>query len=206
MAEFAGVDSLASIKLKKGQDISAEIAGVGIGIHMELGHLKDSGLKINKGVLTNEYLETETNSVWAAGDITEFNDVLFNKHHQMGNWSNAATQGKVSGQNMAAGFGSTSREKFETVSAYTISIFDGSFTFLGDPVPDQNTELIERGSVGEGKLGRIHVKDDQIVGASLINLPADRSAITKLIKNRVKLSERKEKLADTNFSLSELAE
>ena len=204
VSEFGGEGSLSSTRLRNGQEVPAEIVGVGIGIHMELGHLRDSGLKINKGVVTNEYLETDSTDVWAAGDIAEFNDVLFHKHHQMGNWSNAAVQGKIAGQNMAVGYGSKNREKFETVSAYTISIFDGTFTFLGDPIPDENTELIERGSVGEGNLGRIHIKADQIVGVSLINLPADRSPITKLIKNRVKITTGKEKLADTKFNLGQL--
>lgn len=203
VSEFVGKGSLNSIKLKSDKDIPAEIAGVGIGIHMELGHLKDSGLEINKGVLTNEFLETSTQDVWAAGDIAEFNDVLFDKHHLMGNWSNAAAQGKIVGQNLVSGWGSKEREKFETISAYTISIFDGTFTFLGDPATE-DTQLIERGSLETGSLGRLHLRNDQIVGASLINLPADRSALTKVIKNRVKISASKEKLKDINFELKNL--
>ncbi len=207
VSEFVGNGSLNSVKLTGGQNLRAEIAGVGVGIHMELTHLKDAGLKINKGVVTNEYLETETQDVWAAGDIAEFYDILFDKYHQMGNWSSAAAQGKVVGPNMATGWGPPAgggREQFITVSAYTIAIFDGTFTFLGDPVPDEKTELIERGSVDEGKLGRLHVRNDQIVGASLINLPADRSPIAELVKNRVKISVGKDKLSDTTFSLSSL--
>jgi len=207
VAEFVGGETLGTVKLSDGKEIQSEVAGIGVGIHMDLEYLKDSGLKINKGVITNEYLETEIQDVWSAGDTAEFRDVIFNKHHQMGNWSSAAAQGKIAGQNMAVGFGPPaggSREIFETVSAYTISIFDRTFTFLGDPVPDENTELIERGSVDEGKLGRIHVRNNQIVGASLINLPADRQALTNLIKNRVKIETRKEKLADLKFNLGDL--
>ncbi|MEX0622008.1 MAG: FAD-dependent oxidoreductase [Candidatus Woykebacteria bacterium] len=202
--EFAGSASLEQVKISAGQSVPAEIAGVGIGIHMDLEHLKDSGLKINKGLITNEYLETETSNIWAAGDIAEFYDILFDKHHQMGNWSNAGAQGKAVGPNMVVGWGKSGREEFVTVSAYTISIFDKSFTFMGDPEASQDTEFVERGSVAEGRLARIHLRGDIITGAALINLPADRRPLEELIKNRVKIKVNREKLADTNFSFSEL--
>ena len=206
VSEFAGDGLLKSIKLSSGQELPAEIAGIGVGVYTDLEYLKNSGVKTNKGVITDEYLETTVESVWSAGDVAEFKDTIFNRHHQLGNWSNAAAQGKVVGGNMVVGWGSSvkSREKFVTVSAYTISIFDGNFTMLGDTSIDDKTELIERGSIEEGKLGRLHVRDDKIVGASLINLPKDRSPITKLVENQVKINVSKEKLAGINFSLANL--
>lgn len=207
VSEFVGDGSLSSVKLKNGREVSADVAGVGVGIHMELSHLKDSGLDINKGVVTNEFLETNTQDVWAAGDIAEFRDVLFDKHHLMGNWSSAAAQGKVVGPNMVAGWSDKSggkREQFVTVSAYTIPIFDGTFTFLGDSEVSKDTELVERGSIEEGKLVQIHIRHDSVVGASLINSPADRSPISELIKSRKKIGVGIGKLADTNFSLKNL--
>ena len=204
VGEFVGEGSLRSVKLKEGKEIQTEIAGIGVGIHMDLDYLKDSGIKINKGILTNEYLETESSDVWAAGDIAEFNDLVFDKHHLLGNWSNAAAQGKSAGENMAGGYNSKNRGVFETVSAYTIPIFDGTFTFLGDPSFEQNTELIERGSVEENKIVRLHVRDDKIVGASLINSPSDRNTISNLIKNRVRIGVGKDKLADTKFDLGNI--
>lgn len=202
--EFVGKDSLSSIRLKDGTEIPAELAGIGVGIHMDLDYLKGSGIKMNKGVVTNEFLETETLDIWAAGDVAEFYDLLFEKKHQLGNWSNAVAQGKVVGSNMAAGWGKGEREKFETISAYTISIFDGSFTFLGDTSKDNDTELVERGSVEENQLGQLYVRNDRIVGASLINLNVDRVSLSKLIMNRVKIGINKEKLSEVNFDLRNL--
>ncbi|OGY26289.1 MAG: hypothetical protein A2Z11_02430 [Candidatus Woykebacteria bacterium RBG_16_43_9] len=207
VSEFGGNGSLNEVKLTSGKSVAAEIVGVGIGIHMDLDHLVGSGIKTDKGVIANEYLETGTENVWAAGDIAEFYDVLFDKHHQMGNWSNAAAQGKVAGPNMVVGWArpaGRAREKFITVSAYTIRIFDSPLTILGDLEITKDTEQIERGSLAEGRLGRIHRRGGVIVGAVLLNLPADRSPIEGLIKNRVKIGVEKGKLADPNFSLNNL--
>jgi len=196
---FVGEERVRIVKLKSGEEVAADVVGVGIGIHLTLEHLQDSGLTINKGVVTNEYLETSVPGVWAAGDIAEFYDVIFDKYHTLGNWANASAQGRVVGINMAG-----AKEKFETVSAYSINIFEVNFSFLGDPVADQETEIIERGSLEEGKIARILIKNDVVVGSSLINLPHERSVLTNLVKTKRKISTSKEKFKDLSFDLSQV--
>lgn len=197
--EFLGKGYLSGVKLSDEREIPAQIAGVGVGIHLDLDYLEGSGLKINKGVVTNEYLETSVPNVWAAGDIAEFHDVLFNKGHTLGNWTNASAQGRLAGQNMSG-----EKQVFETLSAYSIDIFDVNFSFLGDPVADETTEIIERGSVENKKLSRLLLRDDVIVGASLINLPTEKGAVNNLIKNKIRITPGKNKLADLSFDLNSL--
>jgi NAD(P)H-nitrite reductase large subunit len=199
VTEFVGEGNLKAVKTDKGAEIAADIVGVGIGIHMEVSHLQNSGLDINKGILTNEYLETSVPSVWAAGDIAEFYDSVYHRHHQVGNWANSSSQGRIVGLNMAG-----TKTLFETASMYSISVFSNNFSVLGDPTADENTEVIERGSLQDKKIARLLLRDDIIVGASLINLPIDRNQITKLIKNRTKVTPSKEKLADLGFDLGTL--
>lgn len=195
--EFFGKNKLEGIKTNTGKEFKADIAGVGIGIHLDIEYLRDSGINLNKGVLTNEYLESTVPGVWAAGDIAEFYDVIVKRTHSLGNWANASSQGRTVGLNMVG-----QREVFETTSMYSINIFNNNFSFLGDPMVDEQTEVVERGSTAEKKLGRLLIRDDVIVGASLINLPVDRNSITKLIKDKTKISSSKAKLADLSFDLS----
>src|SRR3972149_111133 len=199
VVEFVGSDHLERVKLNNGQEILADIVGVGIGIHLDLDYLKDSGLTIKKGVVTNEFLETSVKDVWAAGDVAEFYDPIIGAYHSLGNWANSSAQGRIVGANMAG-----DRQPFETTSMYSINIFESNFSFLGDPVVDENTEVLERGGVKEKKLARLLLRDDTVVGASLINLPLDRNIITQLIKNRTKIEARRDKLADFTLALRQL--
>jgi len=199
VAKFTGQEKLKSVQLTNGGEIKADIAGVGIGVHLDTEYLKDSGLTIKQGVVTNEFLETSVPGVWAAGDIAEFYDPLFKRYHSLGNWANASSQGRTTGINMAGG-----KVAFETASMYSINIFDSNFSFLGDPIVDEQTEVIERGGVEQGKLGRILLREDIITGASLINMPLERNAITNLIKNRTKIPASKNKLSDTSFNLASI--
>ncbi len=199
VAEFIGEEKLQSVKLTSGNEIKADIAGVGVGIYLDTDYLEDSGLEIKKGVVTNEFLETSVPGVWAAGDIAEFYDPLSKRYHSLGNWSNASSQGRTVGINMAG-----TKVEFQTTSMYSINIFGTNFSFLGEPIVDEKTEVIERGSVGEGKLARILLREDIVTGASLINMPLERNIITNLIKNRTKVTATKSKIADPIFDLAQL--
>lgn len=201
VTEFTGQGKLTGVKTDKGTEVKADMVGVGIGIHLDIDYLKDSGLTIKKGVVTNEFLETSTPGIWAAGDIAEFYDPVFKRYHALGNWANASAQGRVAGLNMAG-----VKTAFETTSMYSINIFGSNFSFLGDPMVDPTTEIIERGSLADKKLGRLLIRDDVIVGTSLINLPVDRNALTKLIKNKTKITQSKSKLTDLTFDLSTISQ
>lgn len=197
VTEFSGTAKLEGVKIDKSSLIKCDIAGLGIGIHLDLDYLKDSGLATKKGIVTNEYLETSIPGVWAAGDIAEFYDPIFKKYHTLGNWANSSSQGRTAGINMSG-----EKQAFETTGMYSVNIFNTNLAFLGDPVVDENTELIERGSVADGKLGRLLIRDGVIAGVSLINLPIDRSALTSLIRNKTKITAAKSKLSDLSFDLS----
>lgn len=197
ISEFIGREKLENVRLKSGKTIDTDIAGIGIGIHLDIEYLKDTPISLNKGVITNEYLETSVPGIWAAGDLAEFYDPIFGKYHTLGNWSNASSQGRTVGINMSG-----SRNIFDTISAYTISIFGNNFTFIGDPEVDDETEVIERGSIKNGTIGNLLIKDDVVTGASLINLTVERGPITELIKNKTKITANKENLGDLNFDLS----
>ena len=197
--EFVGEEKLEKVHLKSGKELTADIAGVGIGIHLELDYLKDSGLVMKKGVVVNEFLETSIKDIWAAGDVAEFYDPVFNRYHVLGNWANASAQGRAVGANMTG-----AREPYQTASMYSINIFGGNLSFLGDTEADSSTEIIERGNVAEKKIARIFLREDRIVGASLINLPIERAFLSNLIKNRTKVTVAKEKLSDLTFSLDKL--
>ncbi len=199
VTEFVGDGKLASVKLDSGQIIKADIVGVGIGIYLDTDYLKDSGLVIKNGVVTNEFLETSTKDVWAAGDIAEFYDPISKKYHTLGNWSNASLQGRTVGLNMAG-----EKTSLLTTSLYSISVFGINFSFLGDQQVDEKTEIIERGTLTEKKLGRLLLRENRIVGASLINLPLDRAVIDRLIKTGTDISKFKDKLNDTAFNLTEI--
>lgn len=178
VAEVVGSRRVEAVKTRKGEVLSAQMVGVGIGIRRNLDFLIGTSVEVNKGVVTNEFLESSVKNIWAAGDVAEFQDVFLGIRHMLGNWANASDQGIFVGHVMTG-----KRESFTAVSSYSITCFDFNVAFVGNPKPE-GAEVIERGDK-EATFGRIFVKDDRIVGATLIARPMDRPPLKELIRHQV---------------------
>jgi NAD(P)H-nitrite reductase large subunit len=55
----------------KGEEISCEFVGLTPGVHPNIDLVKDSKIETKRGVLVNEYLETNIRDVYSAGDCAE---------------------------------------------------------------------------------------------------------------------------------------
>lgn len=57
---------------KAGEEIKCEFVGLTAGVSPNIDFLKNSDIKLNRGVLVNEFLETNQANVYAIGDCAEF--------------------------------------------------------------------------------------------------------------------------------------
>lgn len=188
---------------KSGKQLPADLVGIGVGIKSDFLWLAGSGIKINKGIVTNEFLESSVSDIYAAGDCCEFKDVVFERQHIMGNWANATSQGRVAGMNLAG-----QKTQFETTSSYSINFFDGTCSFIG--VTDElfADKIITRGSVDSGKMTRIFVKSfsgiTRVVGATVICDAQAVAPISTAVRTKKDVSEHIDKLEDISFDLKEI--
>jgi len=56
----------------KGQEIPCQMVGLTAGVRPNVGFLKDSGIDTDRGVLVNEYFQTNVPDVYAIGDCVQF--------------------------------------------------------------------------------------------------------------------------------------
>lgn len=201
--EIFGKDEVEGIVLKDGKHIECDMIICGIGAICETGWLKDAKLKLNRGILTNEYLETSLPDVWAAGDVAEFKDLILDETVQLGNWINAREQGKIAGLNMIG-----EKTPFKFVSFYSTQGFGISIAFIGDTRPGPERIIIKRGSPETNSYARIVILNKggrkEVEGATLINRAGEISAIAKLIESSIDVSQKFKELADPNFALKSL--
>ena len=61
-----------AVTTKKGDTVQAQFVGLTVGVHPNLELAKASGIKTNRGIVVNEYFETNIPDVYAAGDCAEF--------------------------------------------------------------------------------------------------------------------------------------
>ena len=200
IAEINGADSVTGVTLKNGRQLSSDLVLCGIGVINQVDWLKSAGLAVNKGILANEYLETNLPAVWVAGDIAEYKDVLLAENVQMGNWVNAREQGRIAGLNMA----SDQKHQFKFVSFYTTQGLGLTIAFVGDVAPGRDRLIVPRGAPALNSYARLIIVGRELVGATLINRTAELTTIAKLIENNVDVSDHHAALADPDFNLKKL--
>lgn len=98
-----GEDGQLTAVMQSGRRFTADIVAVCIGVRMNVGFLRESGLALNRGVLVDRRMETNYEGIYAAGDCCEAYDIQSNTQRSIGLWFNAVEQGKVAGANMAGG-------------------------------------------------------------------------------------------------------
>jgi NAD(P)H-nitrite reductase large subunit len=199
LESIRGRGALREAVMAGGNAYPCDIMGVGIGISTLHPFVKNAGLVVRKGIVTDEHLRTSDPHVYAAGDVSEFFDLTRGQSNQIGNWSNAMEQGKVAALNMA---GQSTPYRF--VGNYVITIFGLTVGLTGDPSMPPGAEVILRGSTDRGSYARLIVRDGVIKGAAVLNAPKENVAISQLIKQEIRIDHARPQLADPSFDLKAL--
>lgn len=92
-----------AVVLDNGVRLQTDIVIVAVGVQPNLELPRTAGLRINQGVLVNEYLQTSDPDIFAAGDVVETADVVTGESIVSGLWTNAVEMGRMAGENMAGG-------------------------------------------------------------------------------------------------------
>ena len=89
------------VRLLNGQLLKSDLVAYAIGIRPRLSLAKQAGLAIDRGILVNEYLQTDDPDIFAAGDVAQAYDPLSGRSILDSLWTPARLQGYAAGLNMA---------------------------------------------------------------------------------------------------------
>lgn len=199
VSKIIGENSVEAVITNNGEKIPCQIAMVGIGVFCPFEWVATSGIKVNSGILSNEYLETNVPDIWVAGDSAEFQDIILGEQIQLGNWVNAQTQGRAAGLNMTG-----AKKPFSMVSFYTTQGFGITIAFVGDVRPEKDCLIIKRASEETNAYERLILKGGKLVGATIINRTQELGFLSKLIEKQIHLSGKESELSDITFNLANL--
>jgi len=69
-----------------GDRYECDFAGVAIGLNFNTELVEDTSLETENGIVVDEFMRTNVDNVFAAGDITTFNDLVLGEQAKNGSW------------------------------------------------------------------------------------------------------------------------
>jgi len=194
VASLQGRDRL-NVSLSSGRKISCDMVVAGVGATAVTELFAKSGLAVENGIVVNEYLETNQAGIFAAGDVANYVDKIFDKRRRVEHWDNAVSHGQH-----WAGVIRGERRPFLHVPYFFSDVFDLSYELWGDS--EGATQTIARGDLSSSSFSIWWLKQDRLIATFVMNRPdEERQFAPEWIESRRTISV--DRLKDQNRSIQE---
>ena len=91
---------LVALETRDGRTIPCDVLAVAVGVRPRLDLARATGLDVDRGILTNEWLETSAPDIFAAGDVAQVRDPATGEALLDTLWASAMATGRSAGANM----------------------------------------------------------------------------------------------------------
>ena len=191
-------NAVGGVILTKGEQVPCDVVVVAIGVIPRIELVAGTAVKTNRGIVVDNFMQTSMPDVYASGDVAEAYDFILNQNRLLPLWPLAVLEGRVAGYNMAGQ--KTNYEGGTNMSS--LKYFGIPIVSIGNanPKPDDTTlEVLSKIDVDNNIYKKLVLKDNVIVGMTMVN-NIDRTGILfNLMKKRVNVKKFKQELLRDDF-------
>lgn len=195
---------LASVVLRNGKKLDTNLLVIAVGVKPNVEFIQNQSIKLNNGIVVDDYLKTSMDNIYAAGDVAVSRDRLSNEQKNIAIWPLAIRQGGIAGMNMSG-------EKVK----YQGGFFMNSVEILGIPsisiglnnLDDKSSEGVKVFSQFNPErhiYRKVTIKDDKVVGIILVGSIERAGIYCGLISNEIDISSVTVNIAREDFGIIQL--
>jgi NAD(P)H-nitrite reductase large subunit len=196
--------SVGGVVMTDGKEIPCDLVVVAIGVIPRTELVKETEVKLNRGIVVDRFMRTNIPDVYACGDVAEAHDFLINGNRLLPLWPLAHIGGRVAGYNMA---GKKTEYEGGTVMS-SLKYFDLPIIAVGNTNPEDSGDyevMVER-QPEKTVYKKIVVKDNVIVGFIFLGDIEKAGILFHMLKNHADVSEIKDKFLSEDFGIITLPE
>ena len=170
--EIHGTQRVLKTKTNREIAVDSVIAGIGIEPNVELA--KTVGLKVENGIIVDEFLRTSHPDIHAAGDVASFYNPALGKRIRVEHEDNANSMGRLAGRNMAG-----KSEPYRHLPFFYSDMFDLGYEAVGELDSGLETFADWKTANEEGVV--YYLENDRVRGVLLWNVWEQVEAARQLI-------------------------
>jgi NAD(P)H-nitrite reductase large subunit len=195
-------NNVGGIVLTEGKAIPCDLVIMAIGVVPRTDLVTGTPVKTNRGIIVDSFMQTNVPNVYASGDVAETFDFIANQNRVLPLWPLAVTEGKIAGYNMAGK--KTSYSGGTNMSS--LKYFGLPIVSVGVANPKDETcyEILSKYDSAKNLYRKIVLKDNVIVGITMVSDIEKSGILYYLMKNRVNVKKFKGELISDEFGLSKL--
>jgi len=197
-------DAVGGVIMTDCTEIPCDLVIVAIGVIPRTELVKETDLKVNRGIVVDRFMCTNIPDVYACGDVAEAHDFLLDGNRLLPLWPLAHLGGRVAGYNMT---GKKAEYEGGTVMS-SLKYFDLPVIAVGNVNPEDisDYEVMVELKPEKTVYKKILLKDGVIVGFIFLGDIEKAGIFFHLLKNRVNMAEIKEALLSEDFGIVTLPE
>ena len=196
--------AVGGVVMTDGTEIPCDLVIVAIGVIPRTDIVKETDLKLNRGIIVDRSMRTSIPDVYACGDVAEAHDFLIDGNRLLPLWPLAHLGGRVAGYNMA---GKKAEYEGGTVMS-SLKYFELPIIAVGNVNPEDTSDIEVLVELKPEKTvyKKILLKDNKIVGFIFLGEIDKAGILFRLLKNHVDVSTIKDSLLDEEFGILTLPE
>ena len=197
VARFEGKlgGAIHAVCLDDGTRVACDFAVVGVGVTPRDELAERSGIETADGILVDEYLETSTADVFAAGDVARAYHPLLQRSLRVEHWATALHQGPAAARNMLG-----AHEAYERLPYFYSDQYDVAMEYTGHAA--EWDDVVIRGDLAAHEFIAFWLRDGRVRAGMNVNVRGMTQDIEALIRAGEPVDRRR--LADTAVALADL--